>query len=235
TIAALGLALLTVLLGVRAGARVAETGRRLLGGFTALAVFGGASLALTLTAVHAAARPSIWPGALLPALALGVALLLGLLRPDGAGGAAEHAWIAGRASRWDPRLRAGLAVGLKAGAASVMLVLLASAVVATVVLAAGYAQVIRMYETLHTEVLGGVVVTVGQLAFVPNVVVWTAAWFVGPGFALGTGSLVSPLGTAVGPLPTVPLLGALPAGETSFGFAGLAVPIVAAFLVAVAV
>ncbi|MFT4028722.1 MAG: DUF6350 family protein, partial [Protaetiibacter sp.] len=235
SICALGFALLTLALGVRAGARVAETGNRLLGELTAFAVFGGVSLLLTLSALHASARPSIWQGALLPALVFGAGLALGVLRADADRGVSTRGRIAGWASSWSPQLRAGVAAALKAGAASVMLVLLVSAVAATVVLVAGYAQVIRMYEALHTEVLGGVVLTAGQFAFVPNLVIWVASWFAGPGFALGVGSQVSPLGTTVGPLPTIPVLGALPAGEWSFGFVGLAVPIVAAFVAATAV
>jgi hypothetical protein len=235
TIAALGFALLTLVLGVRAGARVAETGHRLLGELTAFVVFGGASLLLTLSAVHPAARPSIWQGALLPAIVFGAGLVLGVLRADADRGAETH----GRLATWEasvhPRVRAGLRAALTAGAASVMLVMLVSAVTATVVLATGYAQVIRLYEALHTEVLGGIVLTAGQFAFVPNVVIWVASWFAGPGFALGVGSQVSPLGTAVGPLPAIPLLGALPSGELSFGYLGLAVPVVAAFLAATAV
>ncbi|MFT4285488.1 MAG: DUF6350 family protein [Protaetiibacter sp.] len=132
-------------------------------------------------------------------------------------------------------MRGAVVASLKAGAASVMIVLVASAVAATIVLVAGYAQVIRMYEALHTEVLGGVVMTAGQFAFIPNVVIWVASWFAGPGFALGVGSQVSPLGTTVGPLPAIPILGALPSGELAFGFVGLAVPVVAAFLAGVAV
>lgn len=235
TIAALGFALLTLVLGVRAGARVAETGHRLLGELTAFVVFGGASLLLTLSAVHPAARPSIWQGALLPALVFGVGLVLGVLRADADRGAETHGRLATWVASVHPRVRAGLRAALTAGAASVMLVMLVSAVTATVVLATGYAQVIRLYEALHTEVLGGIVLTAGQFAFVPNVVIWVASWFAGPGFALGVGSQVSPLGTAVGPLPAIPLLGALPSGELSFGYVGLAVPVVAAFLAATAV
>jgi hypothetical protein len=235
TIAALGFALLTLMLGVRAGARVAETGHRLLGELTAFVVFGGASLLLTLSAVHPAARPSIWQGALLPALVFGVGLVLGVLRADADRGAETHGRLATWVASVHPRVRAGLRAALTAGAASVMLVMLVSAVTATVVLATGYAQVIRLYEALHTEVLGGIVLTAGQFAFVPNVVIWVASWFAGPGFALGVGSQVSPLGTAVGPLPAIPLLGALPSGELSFGYVGLAVPVVAAFLAATAV
>jgi hypothetical protein len=235
TIAALGFALLTLVLGVRAGARVAETGHRLLGELTAFVVFGGASLLLTLSAVHPAARPSIWQGALLPALVFGVGLVLGVLRADADRGAETHGRLATWVASVHPRVRAGLRAALTAGAASVMLVMLVSAVTATIVLATGYAQVIRLYEALHTEVLGGIVLTAGQFAFVPNVVIWVASWFAGPGFALGVGSQVSPLGTAVGPLPAIPLLGALPSGELSFGYLGLAVPVVAAFLAATAV
>jgi hypothetical protein len=65
-------------------------------------------------------------------------------------------------------------------------------------------------------------------------VVWAASWFVGPGFGIGAGSHVSPLGTALGPIPTLPVLGALPTGDLAFGFAGLLVPVIAGFLAGVA-
>ena len=236
TIAALGFALLTLLLGVRAGGRIAETGHRVLGEFTSLAVFAGLSFLLTFSALHPAARPSLWQGTLLPALIFGAGLLLGVLRagaergPD-ANGSSLRDWIAD----WNPGTRAAIGGALKAGAASASLTILASSIAVTAVLLAGYAQMIRMYEALHTEVLGGFVLTATQLAFVPNVVIWAASWFAGPGFALGVGSQVSPLGTTVGPLPTIPLLGALPSGDLAFGFVGLAVPIIAGFLAAAAV
>ena len=236
TIAALGFALLTLLLGVRAGGRIAETGHRLLGELTSLAVFAGLSFLVTFSVLDPSARPSLWQGTLFPALVFGVGLLLGVLRagaeqgPD-ANGSSLRDWIAD----WNPGTRAAIGGALKAGAASVCLTLIASSVAATAVIVAGYAQMIRLYETLHTEVLGGIIVTAGQLAFVPNVVIWMASWFAGPGFALGVGSQVSPLGTVVGPLPALPILGALPAGDLTFGFVGLAVPIIAGFLAGAAV
>jgi len=235
TIAALGLGLLTLLLGVRAGMRVAEAGHLVLGTLTAAVVFAGVSLLLTASAVHDAARPVLWQGVVLPAVVFGIGLMLGVLRADADGGAPVHGRIAAWMSAGNPLLRASLGAALRAGVASVMFVLLVSSVTAAIVLATGYAQVIRLYETLHTEVLGGAVLTVGQLAMMPNIVIWVASWFTGPGFALGVGSQVSPLGTTVGPLPAVPVLGAVPVGELSFGFAGLVVPVVAAFLAATAV
>src|SRR6188768_2987306 len=65
TIALLGFALLTALLGVRAGGRIADTGHLLLGSATAVAVFAAASLGVTWTALHASARPSLTQGLLL--------------------------------------------------------------------------------------------------------------------------------------------------------------------------
>jgi len=244
TIALLGFALLTLLLGVRAGERVAETGHRGLAVFSCLVVFGAASFLVTFSALHPAARPSLWQGTLLPTLVFAIGLGLGVLRegreryPDarlsGRGGTPRNplaAWIAG----WHPGLRAATGGALRAGAAAAALVVLASALAVSLLLAINYAQIIRLYEALHTQLVGGVALTAGELAFLPNLVVWAAAWFVGPGFAIGTGSHVSPLGTALGPVPTIPLLGALPTGELAFGFAGLLVPVVAGFLAGAAV
>jgi hypothetical protein len=94
-----------------------------------------------------------------------------------------------------------------------------------------FSQIITLYEGAHGGLLGGLALTIGQLALLPNIVVWAASWLVGPGFALGTGSGVSPLGTSVGPLPAVPFLGALPTADLPFGFVGLLVPVVAAYVI----
>jgi len=236
TIALLGFALLTLLLGVRAGERVAETGHRVLGELTTLGVFAAASTVVTLTAVNGAARPSIWQGALLPTLVFGTGLFLGVLREgrerasDGGGSPLRGGIDGGR-----PQLRAALGGALRAGAAAVAITTLVSAVAVAVLIAVNYAHIIRLYEALHTEVIGGFALTAGELAFLPNLVIWAASWFVGPGFAIGAGSHVSPIGTALGPVPTIPLLGALPTGDLAFGFAGLLVPVAAGFLAGAAV
>lgn len=53
--------------------------------------------------------------------------------------------------------------------------------------------------------------TVAQLLFLPNLVIWAASWTVGAGFTFGQGSIVSPPSTDLGLLPSIPVLGALPA------------------------
>ena len=80
----------------------------------------------------------------------------------------------------------------------------------TILVVLGYATVVSLYESLHTEILGGFVITAAQIALVPVAVVWMVAWIAGPGFAIGTGSVVSPFATTVGAVPAVPLLGIIP-------------------------
>lgn len=224
TIAALGFALLTVALGVRAGRRVAETGHLLLGGLVAVIVFAGLSLTIAGSAIHPLARPSLTQAAILPALVFALGLGIGMLREARATPPVVLRNIP------DPA-RAFLGATLRGGVGAAALVMLAASVVAGVAILASYARVITLYEGLHTEVLGGVIVTLGQLAFIPNIVVFTASWLIGPGFALGTGSAVGPIGTQLGPIPAIPILGALPVGDVPFGILGLLVPVIAGFLV----
>jgi hypothetical protein len=84
-------------------------------------------------------------------------------------------------------------------------------------------------------VVGGIAVTIAQLAYLPNLVVWCASWLLGPGFALGVGSSVSPAATLLGPIPGIPVFGAIPTGDLPFGFLGLIVPVLVGFLGAAAV
>lgn len=233
TMAVLGFALLTLLLGVRAGGRIADTGHPVLGAVTAAAVFGTISTLATLSALHELARPSIVQGAILPTAVLTAGMLLGMLRalPDheGLGHPLRRA-----ALRLPQPVRAVASTGLRAGTAAAALVLLAACVTVGVLILLDYAALIRLYEGLHGGYAGGAALTVGQLALLPNLVIWACAWFIGPGFAIGTGSSVSPLGTTLGPLPAVPVLGALPTDELAYGFLGLLVPVVAGFLAGVA-
>jgi len=72
-------------------------------------------------------------------------------------------------------------------------------------------QVVTLTRALDAGTLGGVVLLGAQAAWLPNVVLWAASWTCGAGFSLGQGTIVAPLATQVGLLPTIPLLGAVPA------------------------
>ncbi|MBG6055552.1 hypothetical protein IWX81_001975 [Salinibacterium sp. CAN_S4] len=230
TIALLGFALLTVLLGIRAGRRVAETRHRILGELVSLATFALASFAVTFTALHPDATPSLVQGTLLPTLVFAVGMAIGVRRTRNLQddrGSSIRDWI----NDWPASVRAIVVTALRGGAAAAASVVTLAAVLTAAAILLSYARIITLYEGLHTEVLGGVTITLAQLALLPNLVIYTASWLVGPGFALGTGSAVSPLATQLGPVPAIPVLGALPPEALAFGFVGLLVPVVAGFLV----
>jgi Family of unknown function (DUF6350) len=65
---------------------------------------------------------------------------------------------------------------------------------------------------LAPGVVGGALLLLAQIAYVPNAVVWSICYTLGPGFAFGTGTVVAPTGSALGALPMLPMLAALPAG-----------------------
>ncbi len=233
TLAALGFTLLTLLLGVRAGRRVGETDHRALGTTVAVAVFALLCLGASLSAVHPLVEPSIPQAVLLPTLAFTIGLTIGRLRTAKStmddSGSSIRDWI----DDWRPATRGIVATALRGGAAVVALVIACASVLTAFLIMTGYAEIIALYEGLHTGILGGLAITIAQLALLPNLVIWAASWLVGPGFAIGAGSSVSPLATSLGPLPAVPVFGALPAGDLMFGFVGLLVPVLAAFFVAV--
>jgi Family of unknown function (DUF6350) len=233
TIAVLGFAFVTILLGVRAGRRVGETRFRNLGALVAVGTFGALSLGATLSAVHPAVRPSIVQGTLIPSLIFTVGLAIGLLRTRRAAGDDAGSSLRDWFNDWPPVARATVRQVFVGGAATAAGIVVFAALLVSVSLIANYAQIITLYERLHGGALGGFVLTLGQLAVLPNLIVWAAAWLIGPGFAIGTGSTIGPFATQVGPLPALPILGALPRGDLAFGFLGLLVPVVVAFLVAV--
>ena len=236
TIALLGLGLVTLLLAVRAGRRIADTGHRILGTVVSVAVVALLSFGLTGVSLHDDARPSLVQAGILPPLVFGVGVLTGLLwarlRRAPTPRATPLARRADDLRQFIPlELRIGLVAAFRGGLGTAALLVAASSVVLAATLVGSYAEIIRLYEALHGEVLGGVVVTTLELGLVPNFIAWTMSWLIGPGFALGAGSSVSPIGTSLGPVPAIPILGALPSGDFSFAFLGLIVPVTAALLV----
>jgi len=101
-----------------------------------------------------------------------------------------------------PMLRgaaAGLTVRLGGGA-----LLLAGS------LAAHFGRVSDVARGMNVGAAGGVGLLLLGLLAVPTGVVWATSYAVGPGFAVGVGTMVAPSGVALGPVPALPLLGALP-------------------------
>jgi hypothetical protein len=72
--------------------------------------------------------------------------------------------------------------------------------------------------------------TLGQLAVLPNLIVYGMAWITGDGFSIGAGSFVSPLASQLGPLPALPVFAALPTAGIDRGIVFAMIPVVAAMI-----
>ena len=122
----------------------------------------------------------------------------------------------GRLPRWSR-------LAVRAGVMSASSLVVVGCGVTITWLVLGRAATDDVVAALDLDVVGGVVLGVAQLAVLPNLVLWALAWLVGPGFAVGEGTLFSPGLVAGGPMPALPVLGALPVA--SGGLLG-AVPVV---------
>ncbi len=92
----------------------------------------------------------------------------------------------------------------------------------------GRERMAAVNEALDPGLIGQVGLVLLQLAFLPDLAVWAGSWLAGPGFSVGAGTTVAPLGTVLGPLPAIPVLGALPEPGPGHGWMGwvLAVAVV---------
>ncbi|WP_448005742.1 cell division protein PerM [Agromyces bauzanensis] len=233
TIALLGFALVSVTSGMRIGRRSAAGGHSFSGGIAAILVFGLAGFALALVSATDAARADPWQGALLPASVMALGVVIGAvgesLREASATDAATG--LVRRAlTILPPAVVAGARGAVRVGAGTAFGVLALAGVLVAVLIAIDYATIAGLYQTLGAGIDGGLALTVAELALLPNVVVWAASWLLGPGFAIGSGSLVSSSGTLLGPVPGFPLLGALPTDAPALGALWLVVPVLLSFV-----
>ncbi len=239
TIAALGCALLVVVLGLRVGRRAAKTDYPLAGVVAALATYLIVATIVTLSAQATVVRPSVWQGILLPlfVFALGVigGVVAGIVVDPQETSTGVEDTLRDRVADLPSEVRRGIIAALRGGMAATALTLGAAGILLALTLVVHFSSVVGIYERLQTGALGGAALTLAQLAFLPNLVIWTASWLIGPGFALGTGSGVSPIGTQLGPIPSVPVFGALPQGSPAFGFLGILVPVLAGLAAAILV
>ena len=119
--------------------------------------------------------------------------------------------------------------GVRGGVMAAMLILATGALAAGVALAVRGGDAAGMLASYRTGILGQAGITVLCLAFAPNLAVWGAAYLLGPGFAVGTDTVVSPAEVLLGPLPAVPPLAGLPnSAMAEFAPALLAAPTLAA-------
>jgi hypothetical protein len=119
----------------------------------------------------------------------------------------------GRAAIW----AAFVPVPVRATAAACFSVvryhLLAAAVLLLAALAVDLGTAANVLSQLRLDAGESALFILATVLVVPNAVLFSGAYLIGPGFAVGTGTIVSPTVVALGPLPMFPLLAALPDGE----------------------
>lgn len=238
TIALLGFAVLTFAFGLRIGRRASEGGNPVVGASAAVVTVGVLGGTMGLLAATELATPSPWQSVALPALVMAAGALVGVARAFARRGWATDATtsaVRGWIERMPPVALDGIRAAVRVGVGAAFGVVAVAAGLVTVRIVLDHATVVGLYQALGAGVDGDATLTVVQLALVPNAVMWAAAWLLGPGFALGAGTTVSPSVTLIGPVPGLPLLGALPPEGASLGVLWLALPVLLGFAGAIAV
>ncbi|MEV6986566.1 DUF6350 family protein [Sphaerisporangium sp. NPDC051017] len=125
---------------------------------------------------------------------------------------------------------AGTAVALSTLLAAGLVLVLTAVVM-------NFGEIHRLSGVLAPGFVGGLLLLLVEVLYLFNFVVWGMAYLSGPGFALGTGTLVAPTGVQLGGVPALPILGALPdSGVTSpWIMSVLAVPFLAGAVAGVVV
>lgn len=73
-----------------------------------------------------------------------------------------------------------------------------------------FSAVDKIYDLYGVSLGAGILLWLAQLLYLPTVQTWALAWVLGPGFQQGTGTIRSLTEIKTGPIPAVPILGALP-------------------------
>lgn len=200
-----------------AGGEEGDARAVLLGGLVLAGVYGLVALVTAVLASSPVAEPHLGR-----AFAGGFAV--GVL-----GGGPGIAAGSGHGRAWWRRLPQGVRTVVLGGLAGPLLLGAASAVVLAAALLAHLGSAATVLSRLHVDTGGGLLYTVVVAALTPNAVLLTTSYLLGPGFALGAGTVVSPSAVVLGPVPAFPLLAALPApGAGPWEAQGyLAVPVLA--------
>ncbi|MGC4108874.1 MAG: DUF6350 family protein [Nocardioides sp.] len=176
---------------------------------SATGVFTAGYAAVAVLTHHLASTPATDPS--LTRTLVWVVLLCGIL-----GGAAVSVG-SGRAAIWS----AFLPMSLRAAASAAWRILAWYAVASFVVLALSlvlnWNDAVNVMAQLHTSPGAATLLIGACLLLTPNATIFSGSYLLGPGFAVGAHTLVTPTAVVLGPLPMFPLLAALPGNGATSG------------------
>ncbi|MEV4666521.1 DUF6350 family protein [Microbacterium sp. LWO12-1.2] len=219
--------LFTLLFAARSGARAAKAGAWLLGALSGAAVFAVIAASVALSSRVEAAQTSLPLAIILPSAVYLVGAVCGGVRiawEDGDGGLLDR--LHDVVDTWGDWTPVPASVVRGAAFAVMGVTAAAAAAVALMTLFRG-GEVVALFQASHVDALGATVMTLGQFAYLPTLIVWAASWIAGPGFAVGVGTAVSPAGTQLGVVPGIPILGLLPENSSIWMLIVVLIPIAA--------
>jgi hypothetical protein len=161
----------------------------------------------------------------------------GLAFATGGAGLVQGTRAAGGVLPWSERLPETVRAVLRGAVAAALLLCAGAAALLASALLLDLGTAATVLSRLHTDTPGGLLYAVLVALVAPNAVLLTGSYLLGPGFAVGAGTVVSPSAVVLGPVPAFPLLAALPAEGTPPGWctALMAAPVLAGLVAAVLV
>ena len=130
-------------------------------------------------------------------------------------GAPAIAVGAGRAAIWIPLVPLPVRAALTLARVILTAWLAVSLVVLTAALVVDFDTAANIMSQLGADAGDTVVFVVLTLLVLPNAVAFSGSYLLGPGFTVGTGTLVTPQAAVLGAMPMFPLLAALPDNGSS--------------------
>lgn len=230
SVAPLGLTLVTIVLGFRSGWRFASRGSE--GAWALLGAFIGYLTVATLIASTVVSE-SPWPfavQALVPALMYGVsgakAFIVRAATSDHEWWLNTVRWVQQHMKRLVPvsaaSLPARMAEVMRVTFATLVTIVGLAAFTTSVNIILHYVDIVTLGQSLNLNALSLTGVFLIQLVLLPIAWIWAIAWLSGAGFSIGIATSVTPFETLLGPLPALPLFGAVP---TAWGWAGALAPV----------
>ena len=238
----LGLTLVMALMIVRIGHRLSAASSLWPAWLGGAATFGIASYGLSLVIANPVVSLGEWDPLFRPAIFFGGLLFLSSVagkRFELVSGAnqleaPERKWVREKVASTVAKLHWSISSSampaLRIGSSVIVFLLMVSSILIMLALIVGWVEVLRLYQALSLSFLGGLMLTLGQLAILPNLIVFGISWISGAGFSIGAGSYVSPLASQLGPLPALPVFAALPTGGFDRGIVFALLPVIGAMI-----
>jgi len=126
--------------------------------------------------------------------------------------------------------RVALGQGFLYGSRIIALLLGLASIVFGILLLVNISMVKNLTTVLQPGIFGGFLLLLLNILYIPNAIVSTLAYFSGVGFAVGSGTLVSPTSFRLNKIPAMPLLGALPENKSLISLVGVLVIVAAGAL-----